>query len=66
MEKQVNLSEDLLDGAEAIAEFTGKPVRRVYYLATKGVLAGVYKEGSRLIGSKAAMREAHERKARGK
>jgi hypothetical protein len=60
-----DLCADRLEGAAAIARYQGTTRRRVYHLAKKGALPGTYWEGDRLVGSKSAMREAHERKARG-
>lgn len=50
------LKEDRLDGAAAIAEFTGTPVKRVFYLAERKLIP-VGKEGGRLIGSKKTLRD---------
>jgi hypothetical protein len=59
------LADDILDGMKAISRYTGKPVRRCYYLADKNLLPGVFKEGSRYIGLKSAIREGYETAARG-
>jgi hypothetical protein len=40
------LSDDLLDGADEIAEFTGWSTRRVFYLLEKRLLPG-FKIGNR-------------------
>jgi hypothetical protein len=45
---------DLLDGAEAIAAFTGLKLSQVYYQAKKGVLP-ITKQGARLIGSRSRL-----------
>jgi hypothetical protein len=49
------LADDLLDGAESIAEFTGWPVRRVFYLLEKRLLPA-RKVGNRWIGLKSRIR----------
>lgn len=49
-------ADDLLDGGKAYAEFTGFPVRRVFYLLETGRLPGG-KLGSKWIGSKQAVRD---------
>lgn len=41
-----DLASDLLDGVAEIAEFTGLPERRVYYLAERGLLP-LFKMGDR-------------------
>jgi hypothetical protein len=50
------LAGDLLDGAESIADFTGWPVRRVYYLLEKGLLPA-RKVGNRWTGLKSRIRQ---------
>ena len=49
------LADDLLDGAEAISEFTGWPVRRVFYLLEKRLLPA-RKVGNRWISLKSRIR----------
>jgi hypothetical protein len=61
------LSEDLLDGAERIAEYTGWPTRRVFYLLEKGLIPA-FKMGNRWIARKSRLRrhiEDLEEAARG-
>jgi hypothetical protein len=62
---QSALADDILDGIKAISRFTGRPERRLYYLAEKNLLRGVFKEGSRWIGLKSVIRESLESAARG-
>jgi hypothetical protein len=62
---QPTLADDILDGVKAISEFLGQPERRTYYLAEKGLLDGVFKQGSRWIGLKSKIREGYARKALG-
>jgi hypothetical protein len=50
-----NLADDLLDGVPAIANFTGWPPRRVYYLAEKGLIP-LFKVGDRWCGRKSTLR----------
>jgi hypothetical protein len=67
-EKNMNnetLAGDILDGMKAIAEFLGHTERRCFYLAEKGLLDGVFKQGNRWIGLKSVMREAYEKRSRG-
>jgi hypothetical protein len=59
------LAGDILDGMRAIAEFLGHTERRCFYLAEKGLLDGVFKQGNRWIGLKSVMREAYEKRSRG-
>jgi hypothetical protein len=49
------LSEDLLDGAERIAEYTGWPTRRVFYLLEKGLIPA-FKIGNRWTARKSRLR----------
>jgi hypothetical protein len=58
-----SLADDRLCGAKAIGDFIGESEKRVYYLAERGYLP-VGKLGATLIGSKAALREQHERLTR--
>jgi hypothetical protein len=57
------LHEDLLTGAQAIAEFTGLSVRRVYYLSETGDLP-VFRLGQVLQARKSELNEALSAKAR--
>jgi hypothetical protein len=61
----MTLGDDILDGIKAISEFLGQPERRTYYLAEKGLLDGVFKQGSRWVGLKSAIREGYIRRATG-
>jgi hypothetical protein len=49
------LADDLLDGVEAIAAFTGLPPRRVYYLAENQLLP-LFKLGNRWAARKSTLR----------
>jgi hypothetical protein len=57
-----NFADDLLDGMSAICEFIGMSPRRGFYLAEKGELYGVFKQGNRWIGLKSKIREGYLRK----
>jgi len=63
-EDDQSVADDKLDGAEEIGEEIDEPVSRVYYLWKMRRLAGVYKDGNRLIGSKSALRRTHRNRAR--
>jgi hypothetical protein len=52
----LDIAEDRLNGAEAIAAFRGEPVFRTRYLIRKGLLP-VAREGERIVGSKRILRE---------
>ena len=58
-----SIADDLLDGMAAICEFTGMSLRRGFYIAEKGELYGVFKQGNRWIGLKSKIREGYIRKA---
>jgi hypothetical protein len=60
-----DLTDDLLEGMKAISRFTGRPERRLYYLAEKNLLPGVFKEGARWIGLKSVIRERYLSAAKG-
>ena len=62
---EIDLSSDRLRGMKAIAQFIGEDERRCYYLATNGLLPGVFKQGSVWLGLKSVIREGYERAARG-
>ena len=62
---ETTLADDLLDGMKAISSFLGQTERRTYYLAEKGLLDGVFKQGNRWIGLKSVMREAYAKRSRG-
>jgi hypothetical protein len=49
------LADDLLDGVEAIAAFTGLPPRRVYYLAENQLLP-LFKLGNGWAARKSTLR----------
>ena len=55
---------DKLDGAIEIGAEIKEPPWKVYYEWKMGRLAGVYKDGNRLIGSRSAIRRAHHKRAR--
>ena len=59
-----SVASDKLDGAIEIGVEINESPSRVYYLWKLGRLAGVYKDGNRLIGSKSAIRRAHRNRAR--
>jgi hypothetical protein len=48
---------------KAIAEFIGDDERRCYYLASQGLLPGVFREGKAWVGLKSAIRRAYEERA---
>jgi len=50
-----DLANDLLDGAPALATFTGWKERRVYYLAEKKLIP-VFKIGDKWCGRKSTLR----------
>ena len=60
---QPTLADDILDGVKAISEFLGQPERRTYYLAEKGLLDGVFKQGARWVGLKSKIAEGYVNKA---
>jgi hypothetical protein len=62
---ETSLADDLLDGMKAISQFLGHTERRAFYLAEKGLLPGVFKQGNRWIGLKSVMREAYTTRSRG-
>jgi hypothetical protein len=57
------LGSDRLDGAEAIAQFIGVPLRRAFYLCDRKLIP-CGKEGGRVIASKTALREHYEKLTR--
>ena len=63
--KEVDLAQDRVRGMKNIAEFIGEDERRCYYLATRGLLRGVFREGNSYVGLKSVIREGQERAARG-
>ena len=62
---ETSMADDLLDGMKAISGFLGQSERRTYYLAEKGLLDGVFKQGNRWVGLKSVMREAYTTRSRG-
>lgn len=63
--EQTPLADDLLDGVKSISEFLGQPERRTYYLAEKGMLEGVFKQGNRWVGLKSVIRDGYAKRSRG-
>jgi hypothetical protein len=59
-----SLADDLLDGAEAISEFTGWPVRRVFYLLEKRLIPA-RKVGNRWTGLRSRIRRYIEEEGEG-
>jgi hypothetical protein len=59
-----SVASDLLDGAVEIGAETGKKPHQVYRDWKLGRLAGVWKDGNRLKGSKSAIRRDHRNRAR--
>ncbi|WP_407153910.1 DNA-binding protein [Bradyrhizobium sp. STM 3557] len=60
-----NIADDLLEGVKSISRFIGTTERRTFYLAEKGELPGVFKQGNRWVGLKSKIREGYERRAAG-
>ena len=60
-----DLASDRLRGMKRIAEFMGEDERRLYYLATRNLLRGVFREGNSYVGLKSIIREQQESAARG-
>jgi hypothetical protein len=50
------LSDDLMIGVEAIAEFTGQPERRVFHMLASGQLPG-FKLGSKWAARKSTLQQ---------
>jgi hypothetical protein len=59
------LADELLDGGEAISQFTGISRARVFYLAERGLLP-VFKVGSRWCALKSELRAALKSRTGGK
>jgi hypothetical protein len=59
------IADDLLEGIKSISRFTGVSERRAFYLAEKGELPGVFKQGSRWVGLKSKIREGYHKRASG-
>jgi hypothetical protein len=59
-----SVASDVLDGAVEIGAETGKKPHQVYRDWKLGRLAGCFKDGHKLKGSKAAIRRAHHNRAR--
>jgi hypothetical protein len=64
-QNETTLAGDILDGVKAIAQFLGHTERRCFYLAEKGLLVGVFKQGNRWIGLKSVIREEYAKRSRG-
>jgi hypothetical protein len=60
----LRVADDILRGAAAIADETGKSPWVVYKLFAAGKLPGCWKDGGVITGSKRAIRNDHARKAR--
>ncbi|MGK7056876.1 hypothetical protein AB4853_10380 [Bradyrhizobium sp. 1050_B9_N1_2] len=45
-----SIADDLIEGIKQISRFTGIPERRAFYLAEKGELPGVFKQGGPVGG----------------
>jgi hypothetical protein len=61
----LDLANDILRGAEAIAAFTGDPVERVRYLIRRNLIPH-YRQGSRICASKRVLMDRHLQAASGK
>ena len=64
---EIELSDDLLDGADAIGDFMGWPRRRVYYAASRGGWP-IFRDGIKLQARRSTLRrhiEDQERAAVG-
>jgi hypothetical protein len=59
------LCDDLLDGAEEIAQFTGWPIRRVYYLLGRKLIPA-FKVGERWTARKSRLKRHIEELEAGK
>jgi len=64
--KSDDLGNDLVIGMRAIAEFWGMPERKAYYMASKGLLPGVFQLGKQWTGSKSVSRDAVRSRAEGR
>ena len=60
-----NIADDILNGIAEISRFIGTTERRGFYLAEKGDLPGVFKQGNRWVGLKSKIREGYNRLASG-
>lgn len=60
-----SIADDLIEGIKQISRFTGIPERRAFYLAEKGELPGVFKQGGRWVALKSAIREGYAKRANG-
>jgi len=60
-----NIADDLLQGMTEICRFMNIPERRGFYIAEKGLLPGVFKQGNRWVGLKSKIREGYNRLASG-
>ena len=52
---EIELSDDLLEGADAIGAFMGWPPRRVYYMAERGRWP-IFRNGATLTARKTTLR----------
>jgi hypothetical protein len=59
-----SVANDILDGADEIGAETGKKPHQVYRAWKLGRLAGVWKDGNRLKGSRSVIRRNHYNRAR--
>jgi hypothetical protein len=59
------IADDLLNGIKSISRFIGETERRTFYIAEKGQLPGVFKQGGRWIGLKSKIREGYQQRASG-
>jgi hypothetical protein len=62
--EELNIGDERLVGADAIAAFRGEPVERIRYLIRRGLIP-IYREGSRIVASRRVLREHHLQAAKG-
>ncbi|MGY3240557.1 hypothetical protein ACVMAJ_007447 [Bradyrhizobium sp. USDA 4448] len=60
-----SIADDLLRGIKSISRFTGDTERQAFYLAEKGRIPGVWKDGGRYFGLKSKIREGYQKRASG-
>ena len=58
MENENSLKDDLLTGAQAIADYIGEDKRKAYYLLENGLIPG-RKRGAEWISRKSSLDQAH-------
>jgi hypothetical protein len=63
MAENDTLGDDLIFGMANIAAFVGESPRRCYFLAERGLLPGVWKQGGLWRGLKSKIRQGYERAA---